>query len=65
MPPLGIDGIEGLSGGFGVDRGVDRPDGLGDGVAILASGIAEGAADQVDDAGLYHGVGEDGAHRLR
>ncbi|RFZ62462.1 hypothetical protein DL240490_03001 [Mycobacterium marinum] len=32
---------------------------------VLAPGVAERAADQVDDAGLHHGVGEDRAHRVR
>src|SRR3984893_10304079 len=57
LPPFGIEGLECLLGRRGVDRGVDRADSLGDGVAVLTAGVAERASDQMDDTGLHDGVG--------
>jgi hypothetical protein len=58
-------GSERFGGGSRVDRGVDRSDGLGDCIAVLAAGIPESAADQMDDAGLYDRIREHCAYRGR
>ena len=36
----------------------DRFEGSGDGVAVLAPGVAECPSNQMDDAGLHHRVGK-------
>src|ERR1700755_3652897 len=56
LAPFGVEGLECLFGSCGVDRGVDRADGLGDRIAVLTPGIAEGGADQMDEAWLDDGV---------
>src|SRR5215213_9120832 len=45
-------GLELLFGHLGIDRGVDGLESRCQLLAILPGGIAEAAADQVDDAGL-------------
>ncbi len=62
--PLSVEAVQSRRGGLGVDRGVDRLDGLGDRVAVLTSRVAERAPDQVDDTRLDDGVGERRPHGL-
>ena len=46
------------SNSSGIKPGAVQLDRLGDRITVLASGVTERAADQVDDTRLDHGIGE-------
>jgi hypothetical protein len=64
LAPLLVELLERLQGCVGVGRGVDRPQVTGDLFALPPGDVAEAVADQMDDAGLDPGVGEDRLDRL-
>jgi hypothetical protein len=62
--PLVVEGLERLLGGVGVDGAVDRLEVGDDLLAVLPGDVAHAVGDQVHDAGLHPGVGEDGLDRF-
>lgn len=58
LSPFGFERIKCRRGGLGVDRGVDRLEGLGDRITTLTPGVTECPGNQVDDTLPHDGVGE-------
>src|SRR4051794_18970748 len=62
--PLLVEGLERRLGGVGVDGGVDRFEVAGDLLALAPRQVAQRVADEVHDACLDGGLGEDRLDRL-
>jgi hypothetical protein len=64
LPPLLLERLERVQCRVGVDRGVDRPQILGDLLVLTAWHVLQAVTDQMHDAGLHRRGREDSLDRL-